>query len=47
MSDMVAKLAVEFCKEKKVALKEVMEGALVEYLKKYGFQREVERLLSN
>ncbi|MDD2443209.1 MAG: hypothetical protein PHS52_01750 [Desulfotomaculaceae bacterium] len=34
-------------KEKKVALREVMEGALVEYLMKYGFKREVETLLRN
>jgi hypothetical protein len=30
MSEVIAKLAAEFSKEKKVALKEVMEGALVE-----------------
>ena len=37
MSDAIAKLAGEFSKEKKVALREVMEGALIEYLMKYGF----------
>ena len=47
MSEVIAKLAGEFSKEKKVALKEVMEGALVEYLMKYGFKREVEMLLRN
>lgn len=47
MSDVIAKLAGEFSKEKKVALREVMEGALVEYLMKYGFKREVETLLRN
>lgn len=47
MSDVVAKLAGEFSKEKKVALREVMEGALIEYLLKYGFKREVETLLRN
>ncbi len=47
MSEVIAKLAAEFSKEKKVALKEVMEGALVEYLMKYGFKREVETLLRN
>jgi hypothetical protein len=41
------KLPGEFSREKKVALKEVMEGALVEYLMKYGFKREVEALLRN
>lgn len=47
MSDVIAKLAGEFSREKKVALREVMEGALVEYLMKYGFKREVEMLLRN
>jgi hypothetical protein len=28
-------------------LKEVMEGALVEYLMKYGFKREADALLKN
>ena len=47
MSDMVAKLAVEFCKEKNLSQREVMEGALLEYLMKYGFKREVDGLLNN
>lgn len=47
MSDMVAKLAVEFCKEKNLSQQEVMEGALLEYLMKYGFKREVDGLLNN
>lgn len=45
MSDMVAKLISEFSKEKNVTQREVMEGALIEYLQKYGFKREVESLL--
>ena len=47
MSDMVAKLAVEFCKEKNLSQREVIEGALLEYLTKYGFKREVDGLLNN
>ncbi|KUO73431.1 MAG: hypothetical protein APF81_19665 [Desulfosporosinus sp. BRH_c37] len=47
MSDMVAKLAGEFSKEKNVTQREVMEVALVEYLQKYGFKREIEELLKN
>ncbi len=47
MSHVIAKLAGEFSKEKKIALKEVMEGALIEYLQRYGFKREVETLLRN
>jgi hypothetical protein len=47
MSDMIAKLAAEFSKEKNITQREVMEAALVEYLMKYGFKREVEALLKN
>lgn len=47
MSDMIAKLAGEFSKEKNVTQREIMEAALVEYLQKYGFKREVEALLKN
>ena len=47
MSDMVAKLTAEFSKEKNVTQREVMEGALIEYLQKYGFKMEVETLLKN
>lgn len=47
MSDMVAKLAAEFAKEKNISQREVVEGALIEYLQKYGFKREIETLLSN
>lgn len=47
MSDTIAKLAGEFSKEKNITQREVMEAALVEYLMKYGFKREVETLLKN
>jgi hypothetical protein len=47
MSDTIAKLAGEFSKEKNITQREVMEAALVEYLMKYGFKREVETLLRN
>lgn len=47
MSDMVAKLTAEFSKEKNVTQREIMEGALIEYLQKYGFKREIETLLKN
>jgi hypothetical protein len=47
MSDMVAKLAGEFSREKNVTQREIMEAALVEYLQKYGFKREIEALLKN
>ena len=44
MSDTIAKLAGKFSKEKNITQREVMEAALVEYLMKYGFKREVEAL---
>ena len=47
MGDMIARIAAEFSKEKNVTQREVMEGALIEYLQKYGFKREVESLLKN
>ena len=47
MSDTIAKLAGEFSKEKNITQREVMEAALVEYLMKYGFKREVGALLSH
>ena len=47
MSDMVAKLTAEFSKENNVTQRDVVEGALIEYLQKYGFKREIESLLKN
>ncbi|SPF47256.1 conserved hypothetical protein [Candidatus Desulfosporosinus infrequens] len=47
MSDMIAKLTGEFSREKNVTQREIMEAALVEYLQKYGFKREIEALLKN
>jgi hypothetical protein len=47
MSDMVAKLAGEFSREKNVTQREIMEAALVEYLQKYGYKKEIEALLKN
>ncbi len=47
MSDMVSKLTSEFSKEKNISQREVVEGALIEYLQKYGFKREIETLLKN
>ena len=41
-SDMVAKLAAEFSKEKNISQREVIEGAVIEYLQRYGFKNEIE-----
>lgn len=47
MSDMVSKLTAEFSKEKNISQREIVEGALIEYLQKYGFKREIDTLLKN
>ncbi len=47
MSDMIARLAGEFSKEKNITQREIVEAALIEYLQKYGFKREVDSLLKN
>lgn len=47
MSDMIAKLAGEFSKEKNVTQREIMEAAPIEYLQRYGFKKEIETLLRN
>ena len=47
MSDMVSKLAGEFSKEKNITQREVVEAALIEFLQKYGFKREIETLLKS
>ena len=47
MSDMTARLAAEFSKEKNVTQREIMEAALIEFLQKYGFKREINSLLKN
>jgi hypothetical protein len=47
MSDMIARLAEEFSKEKNVTQREIMEAALIEFLQKYGFKREINSLLKN
>ena len=47
MNEVIAKLVGEFGKEKKIALREAMEGVLIEYLQKYGFKRGMKTLLKN
>jgi len=47
MSDMVSKLTAEFSREKNVTQREIVEAALVEYLQKYGFKKEIDTLLRN
>lgn len=45
MSDLIAKLTAEFSEEKNITQREIVEGALIEYLQKYGFKQEVDSLL--
>jgi hypothetical protein len=47
MSDMISKLTGEFSKEKNITQREIVEAALIEFLQKYGFKREIETLLRN
>lgn len=46
MSDLLARLVAEFSDTKNLSQREIVEAALVEYLKRYGFQYEVEKLLA-
>lgn len=45
MSEVLCRLAGEFSKSKNVTQREIMEGALLEYLKRYGYEHEIDRLL--
>lgn len=47
MSELVSRLVGEYSREKNITQREIMEGALIEYMQKYGFRREVESLLKN
>lgn len=46
MSQVMFKLLGEFSVEKNIPQKEIVEGALIEYFKKYGFSREMDAVLS-
>lgn len=45
MSDLVSMLINEFCQDKNLSQREVAEAAFIEYMKKYGYEREVGLLL--
>lgn len=47
MNKRVTKLVEEFCDVKNVSQREMAEGALIEYLKRYGFKEEVKTLLGD
>lgn len=45
MSDLLASLMGEFCEGRNISQKQAFEGAVIEYLRRYGFKREIEVLL--
>lgn len=45
INELLAELVAKFSKTKHITQREIIEGALVEYLKRYGFKQEVESLL--
>jgi hypothetical protein len=45
MSELLGRLMKEFCESKNLKQRDVVEGALVEYFRRYGYQREVDKLL--
>lgn len=45
MSDLLSRLMAEFSESKNISQRDIVEAALIEYLKRYGYQTEVEKLL--
>lgn len=45
MSDLLALLVNEFCKDKNLKQRDVAEAAFIEYMRKNGYEREVDLLL--
>lgn len=45
MSDLLARLVAEFSESKNLSQREIVEAAIVEYLERYGYKIEVEKLL--
>ena len=45
MSDLLSKLINEFSESKNISQRDIFEGAIIEFLKKYGYAREIELLL--
>lgn len=46
MSNLLSRLMADFSKTKNLSQREIVEAAIVEYLKRYGYKLEVEKLLS-
>lgn len=45
MSDLLSKLINEFSESKNISQRDIFEGAIIEFLKKYGYAREIDLLL--
>lgn len=45
MSDLLSKLVLEFSQCKNISQKEVIEAAVIEFLRKYSFKKQVDELL--
>ncbi len=47
MSDLLSRLMSEFCTSKNLSQRDVVEGSIIDYLKRHGYKLEVEKLLSS
>ncbi|UYO62401.1 hypothetical protein LNN31_16675 [Acetobacterium wieringae] len=45
MSELLVRLMKEFCDSRNLKQRDVVDAALIEYFKRYGYQREVDKLL--
>lgn len=45
MSELLVRLMKEFCDSRILKQRDVVDAALIEYFKRYGYQREVDKLL--
>ncbi|WP_026393479.1 hypothetical protein [Acetobacterium malicum] len=45
MSDMLIRLLKEYCESKNLKQRDVVDVALIEFFRRYGYQREVDKLL--
>ena len=46
MSDLLSRLMAEFCTSKNLSQRDVVEGSIIDYLKRHGYKQEVDKLLS-
>lgn len=46
MSNLLSRLMADFSKTKNLSQREIVEASIIEYLKRYGYRLEVEKLLS-